>query len=221
MVLLSCYSKGETKVTEPLVICIAGPSGSGKTTLARGIYDKWGKDIVAVLSADSYYFDQQHLSMPDREKLNFDAPESIDFALMEQHILELQSGKSIRIPKYDFAGHKRIPGSTKQSPTPIIILEGILILAIERLRKHAKHKIYLDTHLDVCLMRRIRRDCMERGRTVASVLNQYESTVHPMLVKYVLPSRQYATCLFEDGGPIPGVFSWVNESIQTHINSLA
>lgn len=206
---------------EPLIVCIAGPSGSGKTTLAKGIAEAWGPEIVTTLSADSYYHDQQNIEMSERAKLNFDAPEAIDFVLMEQHIIALANNQKVTKPIYDFKEHKRIPNIMQTNPTPVIILEGILILAIDRIRKHAKHRIYLDTQLDVCLMRRIRRDCMERGRTVESVLEQYEKTVHPMLVKYVLPSRQYATCLFEDGGPVPGVFSWLNEAIKSHVNALA
>lgn len=206
-------------MTEPLVICIAGPSGSGKTTLAKGIQNTWGKDLVTCISADSYYHDRQHLNILERSRLNFDSPEAIDFETMARQIQELKSNKTIEVPVYDFSEHKRCKNTITQKPTPVIVIEGILILAVEALRKLARHKIYLDTQLDVCLMRRIRRDCMERGRTVESVLNQYEATVHPMLVRYVLPSRQYATCLFEDGGPVPGALSWLNESIKSHLNS--
>lgn len=205
--------------TKPLVIFIAGPSGSGKTTLARGLYEKWGPDNVALISSDSYYQDHGELSFKDREQINFDAPSAIDIKLMSRQLESIINGNKIELPTYNFKSHKRTGLTISQEARPVIIVEGILILAIESLRQLAKHKIYLDTQLDVCLMRRIRRDCMERGRTVESVLSQYEKTVHPMLVKYVLPSRQYATCLFEDGGPVPGVFSWLNETISDHLGT--
>lgn len=206
-------------IHKPLVIFIAGPSGSGKTTLARGLYENWGPSKITLLTSDSYYKDFSHIPFSERTKLNFDAPCSIDIELMQSHLKQLISGHAIDLPSYDFKKHNRSDDLTKIEPRPVLIVEGILILAIECLRQYANHKIYLDTQLDLCLMRRIRRDCMERGRTVESVLDQYEKTVHPMLIKYVLPSRQYATCLFEDGGPIPGVFSWTNEIIASHLST--
>lgn len=201
----------------PLVIFIAGPSGSGKTTLAKGLVDKWGQDQIAYISSDSYYKDHSEISFEEREKLNYDAPSAIDFKLMTEQIKELKDNKTIKMPQYDFGNHARSSKQLTQEPRPIIIVEGILILAIENLRQEANHSLYLDTQLDVCLMRRIRRDCMERQRTVESVLNQYEKTVHPMLIKYVLPSRQYASCLFEDGGPVPAAMSYLNEIIASKL----
>ena len=207
-------------MSTPLVIFIAGPSGSGKTTLARGLYNTWGSDKVLTLSSDYYYKCMPDLSFAEREQQNYDAPSSIDIKLMSEHLQQLKAGASVEVPEYDFKQHARSGKTIIQKPKPIIIVEGILILAIESLREQAEHKIYLDTQLDVCLMRRIRRDCMERGRTVESVLNQYEKTVHPMLVKYVLPSRQYANFLFEDGGPVPGAMSHLNQLIGAHLDQL-
>lgn len=202
-----------------LIISISGPSGSGKTTLANGLAQTWNKDILTILRADSYYNDHSDLTQAERDKLNYDAPEAIDFELMVRQIKELQIGKTVSIPQYDFKTHARKKNPLTVKPVPVIIVEGILLLAIEEIRNLATHKIYLNTDLDVCLLRRIKRDCMERGRTVESVLNQYEQTVHPMLIKYVLPSKQYATQLFEDGGPTPGPLGWINETIDVFLKT--
>ncbi len=202
-----------------LVISISGPSGSGKTTLANGLLAKWPSDVITVLRSDAYYHDQSQCSLQERALMNYDAPEAIDFPLLVQHLKQLQAGQAIHIPEYDFKTHARTAKHITVQPCPIIIVEGILLLAIEEIRALAQHRIYLDTPLDVCLLRRIRRDCMERGRTVESVLNQYEKTVHPMLMKYVLPSKQFASQLFDDGGPVPGPMSWLNQTIDVFLNT--
>lgn len=208
---------------DTLVISISGPSGSGKTTLADGLMARWPRDVLTVMRADSYYHDRSTLSPEARHSINYDAPEAIDFDLMVKHIAQLKAGQSVDAPQYDFTTHSRTQNHQTLQPVPIIVVEGILLLAIEDIRHHAQHRVYLNTPLDVCLLRRIRRDCMERGRTVESVLSQYEQTVHPMLIKYVLPSRQFSTQLFDDGGPVPGPMGWLNETIdvflKTHHNT--
>ena len=202
-----------------LVISISGPSGSGKTTLADGLMARWPRDVLSVIRADSYYHDRSALTPKERSTIKYDAPEAIDFDLMVQHIAQLKSGQSVYAPQYDFTTHSRTQDHQILHPVPIIIVEGILLLAIENIRHHAQHRVYLNTPLDVCLLRRIRRDCMDRGRTVESVLSQYEQTVHPMLVKYVLPSRQFSTQLFDDGGPVPGPMGWLNETIDVFLKT--
>lgn len=184
-----------------IIIGIAGASGSGKSLLANTIVDEIGSDKVIVISEDSYYKDQKNLSLQERAKINFDHPDAFDHALLCEHLEKLKHGESVDVPIYDFVTHTR---SKKVRHIPagmnIIVLEGILLFTSASLRKLMDICIYMDTALDIGFIRRLKRDVLERGRTMESVIEQYETTVRPMYVKYIDPSRRYADIIVPHGG---------------------
>ena len=178
-------------------IGIAGASGSGKTTLAFGlkqILEK--KHTVTVLSTDRYYRGKPADQIP--KTINFDHPASIDFALLSQHLQMLKQGKSVLAPNYDFSAHQRTPSQTPLSPTELLILEGTLLLTSSQIRLSLDYSLFLDTPLDLCLLRRIRRDRKHRGRSTDSILSQYLTTVRPMFFEFVLPTKSYAHKVISD-----------------------
>ncbi len=186
--------------TRGILIGIAGASGSGKTLVARNLTDALGSDKVVMIQQDAYYKDLSHLSIEDRAKINFDHPDSFDHELLMVHLSQLLAGQVIEQPIYDYGIHSRKDEMRKIGPHRIIILEGILILAIPELRDMMDIKIYIDTPADVCLIRRIGRDIHERGRSVDSVLAQYQETVRPMYLQFVEPSKRYADIIIPRGG---------------------
>ena len=151
-----------------------------------------GDHNIGVIPEDCYYKDQSDVPMEERIKVNYDHPGSMDHELLLQHLKTLKSGKSIQLPQYDYAEHTRKPESVLFSPKRVIILEGILLLTDKRLREQMDFSIFVDTPLDICLMRRIRRDVNERGRTLDSVIAQYNKTVRPMYLQFIEPTKQYA-----------------------------
>jgi len=183
-----------------VVIGIAGPAASGKSLLARSLVDQGLKERVVIIHADNYYKDQSKLSTEERSNVNYDHPKSIDNALLATHITDLVSGKSINMPEYDYLSNIRKNESVLIMPHQIIVLEGFLTLAIKELRQLMDIKIYVDTPLDICLMRRIRRDVLERGRNTNQVLYQYNKYVRPMFLKYIEPSKKYAHIIVPKGG---------------------
>lgn len=183
----------------PLIIGIAGGSGSGKTTLAHKIQEIFS-DHAVLIAQDSYYKDLSHLSEQERGSVNFDHPDSIDFNLLCQNIEALKNGQIIQKPIYNFHTHTRESKSIAVNPASVIIIEGILILAVEELRDLLTIKIFVDTEDDVRLMRRIKRDMQERSRTLPSIEEQYFATVKPMHEKFVSPSRKYADIIVPEGG---------------------
>jgi len=185
---------------ETVLIGIAGASGSGKTLVARTICEAFGANEVVIIQEDAYYKDLMHLPFEERTKVNFDHPDAFDHGFLGQQIQRLQSGETIEHPEYDYAAHTRKQGGAKVGPHEIIILEGILILAVPELREMMDIKIFIDTDPDVCLIRRIRRDTEERGRSLDSVLNQYQKTVRPMYLQFVEPSKRYADIIIPHGG---------------------
>lgn len=185
---LGCFSIG---LHGQVVIGIAGGSGSGKTTLANKVVESFG-DHAALISLDSYYKDFSGLTPEERENLNFDHPNSLDFSLLRQQLHSLKQNQPIEMPVYDFVTHARISGSRVVEPKPIIIVEGILVLADAELRDMFDLKIYIDTDDDIRVLRRIERDVMERGRTFQSINKQYISTVKPMHNEFVEPSKSHA-----------------------------
>jgi uridine kinase len=186
-------------VTEALVLGIAGGTGSGKTTIARAIADALGSSAV-LIDHDSYYKDQSHLPFEERERINYDHPDSLDNALLSEHLAQLRRGMAIDKPQYDFRDHTRKEERVPIEPAPVILLEGILTLAVESLRKEMSLKIFVDTDADIRLMRRIRRDLEQRGRSFASVRAQYYSTVRPMHLAFVEPSKRFADVIIPEGG---------------------
>lgn len=181
------------------IIGIAGGTGSGKTTLTRRLLELFG-NRVSVVNYDNYYKSHDDLTYEERCKLNFDHPDAFDLPLMEAHLKALKAGRSVRCPVYDFAAHNRSSETIEVPAAPVIILEGILILAEPSLRKLMDIKVFVDTDADVRILRRISRDVTERGRSLEDVISQYLATVRPMHQQFVEPSRRYADLIIPEGG---------------------
>ena len=182
-----------------MMIGIAGASGAGKTTLATKMKNALG-DQVVVISQDSYYKDLSHLPHEDRAKTNFDAPDSIDFGLLTAHLKQLKAGQAIECPVYDFTTHSRVEKTVKVEPKSILILEGCLVLAVPEVRSLFDMKIFVDADMDICLCRRIERDQNERGRKFPDIMNQYLSTVRPMFLQHIAPSKAHADLIIPNEG---------------------
>ena len=188
------------KDLSPLVIAIAGGTGSGKTTVANAILEQVGADRIAYLPHDAYYKDLNDLPPAQREAVNFDHPYSLESDLMIQHINDLKSGKPVELPIYDFTTHSRTSERLHVEPQPVIIVEGILIFVEPQLRELFDVKLFVDTDADIRFIRRLQRDITERGRTTDSVIKQYQSTVRPMHLEFVEPSKRYADLIIPEGG---------------------
>ncbi|MFZ4812899.1 MAG: uridine kinase [Phototrophicaceae bacterium] len=186
--------------TQPITIGIAGGTGSGKTTVSNAILQQVGREKIAYLAHDSYYKDLRNLPKHQRKEINFDHPDSLDTDLLIEHIKQLQAQQDIQMPIYDFRLDERLPESEHITARPVILIEGILILALPTLRELFDIRIYVDTDPDVRLIRRLQRDITERGRTVESVINQYLQTVRPMHLEFVEPSKRYADIIIPEGG---------------------
>ena len=183
-----------------VVIGIAGGSGSGKTTVQRRILERFGTERIALLDHDAYYQDLGHLPLEDRVRFNFDHPDALETALMVAHLDRLLAGEPVRKPVYDFTQHRRLDETVTVEPHPVVIVEGILVLAEPALRERMDIKLYVDAPDDVRLMRRIERDLHERGRRVEAVLAQYRATVRPMHLEFVEPSKRHADVIIPRGG---------------------
>ena len=183
-----------------VVIGIAGGSGSGKTTIQRRIMERFGPTAIALMEHDVYYRDLSHLSFEKRTQFNFDHPNALETELMVEQLDALLGGTPIEKPTYDFTNHQRLPETDRIEPSPVVIVEGILVLAEPELRERMDIKLYVDTAPDVRLMRRIERDINERGRTLDSVLAQYRRTVRPMHLEFVGPSKRHADVIIPRGG---------------------
>ena len=182
-----------------LVIGIAGGTGSGKTTLMKNIMNRFG-DVVTVLSHDNYYRRHDDLTYEERCKINYDEPAALETDLMAQHLELLRQGETIQCPVYDFTVHNRSDATITVVPKSVIIVEGIHAFYDEPLRELMDIRIFVDTDADVRLCRRIKRDVNKRGRTLESVLTQYQETVKPMHERYVEPSKKYADIVVPEGG---------------------
>jgi len=183
-----------------LIIGIAGGSGSGKTTVVKKIVEALPSHAVAVVSQDSYYYDNGHLSQEEKEKINFDHPNSIEFDLLNNHIKRLQDGESIPMPIYSYVTCARAKESITVEPHPVLIVEGILIFTNEQLRENLDIKLFVDTDGDDRLMRIIRRDIQERGRNYNDALNHYDRFVKPMHQQFIEPTKRYADVIIPQGG---------------------
>ena len=188
------------KHPDPLVIGIAGGSGSGKTTVAQVILQRVGRERIAFLQHDSYYKDLSGLPPAQRADVNFDHPESLESELLIEHIASLRAGKPVQVPIYDFSADRRTGETFTVQPCRVILVEGILIFAEPQLRKMFDVKIFVDTDADLRFIRRLERDINERGRTTASVIEQYTHTVRPMHLEFVEPSKRYADVIIPEGG---------------------
>lgn len=185
---------------KPFVIGVAGGSGSGKTTVVRHIIERVGPLNLTLIQHDSYYRDMQDISFDERVKQNFDHPASLETDLMVSHLKSLLQGHSVDIPVYDFSAHVRADYVLKATPRPVILVDGILIFFEKELRDLMDMRIFVDTDADVRLLRRLKRDLIERGRTIDSVIGQYESFVRPMHLEFVEPTKRYADIIIPNGG---------------------
>ena len=201
-----------------LVIGIAGGTGSGKTTLMDNLVSRFG-DQVTVLSHDNYYHRRDDMTMEERSKVNYDEPAALETDLMVRHLDALRRGEAIECPVYDFSQHNRSNRTTTIVPKKVIIVEGILIFENEDLRNLMDIRIFVDTDADVRLCRRIARDVGERGRTLESVLDQYQTTVKPMHEKYVEPSKKFANLVVPEGGRNFVALDMILYRIQRHLEN--
>ena len=186
---------------KPILICIAGGSASGKTTLVNEIAEAFEHQDIVILKHDDYYRDQSHLSLEERKNTNYDHPSSLENELLIKHLKDLLNNKSINKPIYDFVIQTRSDKYEKVNPAKVIILDGILVLEDSRIRDLADIKVYVECDEDIRLIRRIRRDMIERGRSFDGIIKQYLTTVKPMYHSFVSPSKRYADIL------IPNDFS--------------
>jgi uridine kinase len=189
-------------MSSPLVIAISGASGSGKSLFTENLlkeFSEKGKS-VQVLREDHYYRAQDHLAMSEREKTNYDHPKAFEHELLVEHLTALRNWQSIDYPHYCYKTHTRLDQKELLKSAPVIIIEGIMLLANEALQRMFDIKIFVDTPLDICLLRRMKRDIAERGRTLMSVADQYESTVKPMYHEFIAPSRFTADVIVTQGG---------------------
>lgn len=193
-----------TSDNKSIVIAIAGASASGKSLIASTIYKElkaeFGGEDIGIISEDSYYRDQKHLTMEERIKTNYDHPKSMDHALLVEHLQALKNNENIEIPEYSYVEHTRLPTVTHFKPKKIIIVEGILLLTDEKIRNEIDMSIFVDAPLDICFIRRLKRDMEERGRSMDSVITQYRKTVRPMFLQFIQPSKQYADIIVPRGG---------------------
>ena len=199
-----------------LVIGIAGGSGSGKTTLMNNIVSRFSEDIT-VLSHDSYYRRHDDMTYEERCQLNYDEPAALETELMVKHLDRLRNGEAIDCPVYDFTVHNRSDEVTRIEPSRVIIVEGILIFENEALRDLMDIRIFVDTDADIRLCRRVKRDVNKRGRSLESVLNQYQQTVKPMYEKYVEPSKKYAHILVPEGGKNTVAQEFIISLLEKHL----
>lgn len=185
---------------QAIIIGISGPSASGKSLLANTIVSELGSEQVVVISEDAYYKDNGHMPFAEREKINYDHPDSFDHALLCDHLRQLRNGKSVDIPIYSHSKHLRLSETRAVGQHAIIVLEGILLFSDKALREIMDIRIFMSTPLDVCLTRRLKRDVVERHRSFESVLHQYETTVRPMYLQFIEPSSRYADIIVPRGG---------------------
>ncbi|EPY31333.1 uridine kinase [Strigomonas culicis] len=182
-----------------IVIGVAGPSGSGKTRLAtllaEAIRADLGEDSVGILSEDFYYRDQSHVALAARAHVNYDHPSALDHALLAAQLAQLVRGEAVALPQYDYTQHTRAAHTVPMAPRRVLLVEGILLFTNDALREAMDYRVFVDTPLDICFIRRAQRDMRERGRTFESVVAQYEATVRPMYTAFIAPSRAWADLL--------------------------
>ncbi|NKC60373.1 uridine kinase [Vagococcus fluvialis] len=190
----------QTKNERPIVIGVTGGSGSGKTSVSRAILNALPNHSILLFEQDSYYKDQGHLSFEERLNTNYDHPLAFDTDLLIEHLKELMNYQTIKKPVYDYEAHTRSKEVVIQEPKEVIIVEGILILEDERLRDLMDIKVYVDTEDDIRIIRRIKRDIEDRGRSLDSVIDQYLSVVKPMHSQFIEPTKKYADIIVPEGG---------------------
>jgi uridine kinase len=187
-------------MTDRILVGVAGGSGSGKTTVVEEIIRGLEPQPVSVIHHDAYYKDLAHLPFQERVKVNFDHPDALETALLVEHLAKLREGKAVEVPVYDFSTHTRTRKVSRVEATGVVIVDGILVLAEERLRELLDIKVFVDTDPDIRFIRRLERDLRERGRSLESVVEQYLGSVRPMHLAFVERSRAYADVIIPEGG---------------------
>lgn len=200
---------------KPIIIGVTGGSGSGKTSVSHAILNHFPNHSIMMLEHDSYYKDQSDLPFEERLKTNYDHPFAFDTDLFIEHLHKLLNYEAVEKPVYDYVAHTRSEQVEIQEPKEVIILEGILILADERLRNMMDIKVYVDTDDDIRIIRRIKRDIEERGRTLDSVINQYLTVVKPMYHQFIEPTKRYADVVVPEGGQNHVAIDLINTKIDT------
>jgi uridine kinase len=183
-----------------VILGICGGTGSGKTTIAEEVVRAIGEEHAVILHQDSYYLDRNLLPLDERSRMNFDHPSAFDWQLFKRHVRALRSGKTIQKPIYNFHTHSRMVETTRVDPRAVLIIEGILVFEDPELREMMDIKVYVDADADVRFIRRLDRDVRERGRSLESIVDQYLSTVRPMHLQFVEPSKRYADIIIPEGG---------------------
>ncbi len=206
---------------QPIIIGVTGGSGSGKTSVSRAILDHFPNHSIMMLEHDSYYKDQSSLSFDERLETNYDHPLAFDTDLLIAHLEQLLAYQAIDIPVYDYVAHTRSDQVVHQEPKEVIILEGIMILEDERLRNLMDIKIYVDTDDDIRIIRRIKRDMEERGRTLDSVIHQYLSVVKPMYHQFIEPTKRYADVIVPEGGKNHVAIDLITTKVKTILKAEA
>lgn len=200
-----------------ILIGIAGGTGSGKTTLADKLVDSFGNDEVSILRHDNYYKRHDEMCYEERSKLNYDHPDAFDTELLCEHIHTLKAGKAVQMPVYDYSIHNRSDETIQVNPAPVIVLEGILIFAEQRLCELMDIKVFVDTDADVRILRRIVRDVNKRGRSLDSVIDQYLTTVKPMHDQFVEPSKRRADIIIPEGGENVVALDMLIQRVRRHL----
>lgn len=202
-----------------IIIGVAGGTSSGKTSFARAIVERIGEGNVVLLSQDAYYFDPSHLPFEERAKINYDHPDAYDTALLLQHLDALKEGRAVPRFVYDYVEHARRDTGELIKPAPVILLEGIMVLAEKQLRERFDIKLFIDTDSDVRLLRRLSRDIRDRGRTIESVADQYLESVRPMHLQFTDPSKRYADLIIPEGAHNHVALDLVVARIQELLNA--
>lgn len=204
---------------KPLIIGIAGGTGSGKTTVARKVAEALPDASVAFLEMDAYYRDFRHLTLEELHRVNWDHPEAVDIGLLTEHLGALSNGEAAETPMYEFATHSRSARTRRIDPVDVIVIDGILLLSDAGVRDLCDVKVFVDADADIRLIRRIRRDTAVRGRTLDSVLDQYLTTVQPMHLQFVEPSKRYADVIVPRGGSNSVAIEMIVAKIQRRLQS--
>ena len=203
---------------KPVLVGIAGASASGKSLLAETLVEELKTEHLGVISEDSYYKDQSHLGMAERALINYDHPDAVDHGLMLKHLQALRQGETIQVPAYDYSVHNRTSEIRTVHPSRVVIYEGILLFVNPDVRRQFDLRLYMDTPLDICLVRRMRRDIISRGRDMESVISQYMKTVRPMFLQFIEPSRQHADLIIPRGGKNRIAIDLIKTKIDTLVN---
>jgi uridine kinase len=204
---------------KPLIIGIAGGSGSGKSTVARRVAEGLAAASVACIDMDAYYRNYAHLSMDERRRINWDHPESFDLELLVQQLSRLGGGEGVEKPVYDFLTHTRSATTVTIPPADVIVVDGILLFVDENVRRLCDVKVFVDADADIRLIRRIKRDMAKRGRPLEEILEQYLTTVQPMHLQFVEPSKRYADVIIPRGGHNPVAIEMIVAKIQRRLGA--